>query len=95
MLSCVIELQYPRYGIHVTPQNNQLINHVRVLVCNIRRITNVDDGELHIEKDVVTMVVTMQNTETSPDMFGENFPLERPQTSTYFFPSVSPDYLAT
>ncbi|XP_022329396.1 F-box/WD repeat-containing protein 5-like isoform X2 [Crassostrea virginica] len=85
----------PLRTIDVTCLGLQLSMDHRVLVCNIRRITNVDDGELHIEKDVVTMVVSMQNSETSPDMFGENFPLERPQTSKHVFPSVSPDYLAT
>lgn len=40
------------------------------------------------------MVIRLENTETTPEIFGENQPMESSSMSTYFFPHVSSDYVA-
>lgn len=71
----------------------QLSADHRYLVCNTRRIT-VEDNNWRIEKDVITMVIPLGNTETTPEIYGENQPIESSSMSTYFFPHVSSDYVA-
>lgn len=54
----------------------------------------MEDNNWRIEKDVITMVIRLENTETTPEIFGENQPMESSSMSTYFFPHVSSDYVA-
>lgn len=65
----------------------------RYLVCNTRRIT-VEDDNWRVEKDVITMIIRLENTESTPEIYGENQPMENVTLSTCFFPHVSPDYVA-
>lgn len=54
----------------------------------------MEDDNWRVEKDVITMVIRLENTESTPEIYGENQPMESVTLSTYFFPHVSLDYVA-
>ncbi|XP_061198104.1 F-box/WD repeat-containing protein 5-like [Saccostrea echinata] len=71
----------------------QLSANHRYVVYNLRRLST-DGSYVTHEKDVVTMVISLENTEEQPDLFCDPKPADDSLTISYFFPSVSDDLVA-
>ncbi|XP_062598454.1 F-box/WD repeat-containing protein 5-like [Saccostrea cucullata] len=71
----------------------QLSANHRYMVYNLRRLSTEGVYIMH-EKDVVTMVISLENTEEQPEIFCDPKPADDSLTISYFFPSVSEDLVA-